>query len=171
MERTDTPMSNPRRILVVGHGRAGKDTACEYLAMVTHLRFAGTTSLYLARYVAARLGVSQEEAYRTRHLNRNFWHRVGKEVRRQDPGLLVRESLEHAEIVGGVRDSVELAVCRREHLVDLIVWVDNERVPKDSTVTFGERDCDITVPNHWTLEEFHGRLLRLAQFAGLPMRP
>src|SRR5262245_47607276 len=57
------------RVLVVGPSGAGKDTACEYLARVTNLRFAGTTSLYLAKYVAARLGVSEEEAYRTRHAN------------------------------------------------------------------------------------------------------
>jgi hypothetical protein len=43
-------------------------------------------------------------------------------------------------------------------------------VPRDSTVTFGERDCDLTIPNHWGLDEFRGRLLRLARFAGLPLR-
>ena len=56
-------------------------------------------------------------------------------------------------------------------IVDLIVWIANDRAPRGSTVTFGERDCDITVPNHWTLEEFRRRLLRLARFAGLPLRP
>jgi hypothetical protein len=164
-------MHDTKRILVVGHGRAGKDTACEYLAAITRLRFAGSTSVYLARHVAARLGVSEQEAYRTRHRDRSLWHRVGNEIRRQDPGLLVRESLANAEIAGGVRDREEIAVCRREDLVDLIVWVANDRVPHDATVTFGERDCDVTVPNHWGLDEFHRRLLRLARFAGLPPRP
>ncbi len=163
-------MSDLRRILIVGYSRAGKDTACEYLAKSTELRFAGTTSLYLARYVAARLGVSEEEAYRTRHQNRNLWHRVGNEVRKRDPGLLIRASLEYAEIVGGARDLEEIIACKQNHLVDLIVWIANSRVRKDSTVNFSEQDCDIIVPNHWTLEEFHLRLLRLARFAGLPMR-
>src|SRR4051812_44847639 len=35
-------MNQAKRILIVGHGRAGKDTACEFLAEVTTLRFAGT---------------------------------------------------------------------------------------------------------------------------------
>lgn len=164
-------MNRLKRILIVGNGRAGKDTACEYLAKVTQLRFAGTTSIYLAKYVAARLGVSDEEAYKTRHLNRNFWHRVGNEIRRQDPGRLIRESLQNAEIVGGIRDLEEIAVCKREHLIDLIVWIENKRVPRDSTVTFSEKDCDIVIQNHWTLEDFSQRLLRFARFAGLPMRP
>ncbi len=164
-------MTSPKRILVVGHSRAGKDTACLYLASITTLRFAGTTSRFQAKYVAARLGVTEQEAYRTRHLHRNLWHRVGNEVRKRDPVLLIRESLAHAEIVGGIRDHEEMAVCRQEHLVDLVVWINNDRVPSDSTVKFGERDCDISIPNHWTIEEFQRRLLRLARFADLPLRP
>jgi hypothetical protein len=138
---------------------------------VTHLRFAGTTSHYLARYVAARLGVSEVQAYRSRHANRNLWHRVGNEIRRRDPGLLVRESLEHAEITGGVRGIEEIQACRQERLVDLIVWIGNDRAPRSSTVTFDERDCDVVVANHGSLEEFHAQLERWAHLAGLPMRP
>src|SRR3954452_19006062 len=151
--------------MVVGHSGAGKDTACRFLAEVTHLRFAGTTSDCLARHVAARLGVSVQEAYRSRHANRNLWHKVGNELRRLDPGLLARESLQHAEITGGVRGIEEIQACRRGHLVALIVWVDNDRVRRGSTVTFGPGDCDVVVPNHGSLEEFHGRLLRLARLA------
>ncbi len=163
-------MGETKRILVVGPSGAGKDTACEYLAKITHLRFAGTTSVYLAKYVAARLEISVQQAYRTRHQNRNFWNRLGNEIRKQDPGQLLRESLEHAEIVGGVRGVEEIAVCRSNNLVDLIVWIDNVRVPRDSTLKFSESDCDVVVPNHGSLEEFHGHLLRLAHFAGLPLR-
>jgi cytidylate kinase len=163
-------MNDLKRILIVGHSRAGKDTACEHLAKITQLRFAGTTSLYLARYVALRLGVSEQDAYRTRHLNRNLWNRVGKEIRKQDPALLIRESLANADIVGGVRDLEEITACRRNQLVDLIVWIDNNRVREDSTVKFTAKECDVILPNHWTIEEFHGRIERLARFANLPMR-
>src|SRR4051794_11087527 len=156
--------------MVVGPSGAGKDTACRYLAEGTGLRFAGTTSHYLARHVAARLGVSVREAYRSRHANRNLWHRVGNALRREDPGLLVRESLEHAEITGGARGIEEIEACRRERLVGLIAWVDNPRVRGGTTLTFGPEDCDVVVPNHGSLEEFHGHLLRLARLAGMPVR-
>jgi hypothetical protein len=43
------------------------------------------------------------------------------------------------EIVGGVRGGEEIAACKQEHLVDLIAWIDNDRMPKDSTVGFVER--------------------------------
>jgi hypothetical protein len=134
------------------------------------LRFAGTTSRYLARYVALRLGVSLEQASRSRHRDRNLWHRVGNEIRRRDPGLLVRESLAHADITGGVRGIEEVRACRREHLVDLVVWIDNDRVPRGPSVTFDERDCDAVVANHGSLEEFHANLLGWACSASLPMR-
>ena len=163
-------MWGQKRILVVGNGGAGKDTACLHLAAVTRLRFVGTTSLFLASRVAMRLGVSPEEAYRSRHRDRNLWHRLGNEARRSDPAVLAREALAEADITGGVRGMEELAACRREGLADLVVWVANEKAPRDSTIGFGERDCDVTIPNHWTLAEFHARLTRLARFAGLPMR-
>jgi cytidylate kinase len=163
-------MALGKRILVVGPSGAGKDTACRFLAELTGLRFAGTTSSYLARHVAARLGVSVEQAYHSRHRDRNLWHRVGNEVRRRDPGLLVRESLEHADLTGGARGIEEIEACRRERLVDLIVWIDNDRVRGDSTLTFSQRDCDVVVPNHGTLEDFRRHLLGLARLAGLPMR-
>src|SRR5262245_59448112 len=95
--------AGPKRVMFVGHSGAGKDSACRLLAELTRLRFAGTTSDALARHVAARLGVGVEQARRTRHSGRNLWHKVGNEVRRRDPGLLVRESLEHGEITAGAR--------------------------------------------------------------------
>jgi cytidylate kinase len=163
-------MGESKRIMVVGHSGAGKDTACLYLASITHLRFAGTTSHYLARYVAVRLGVSEEKAYRLRHANRNLWHGVGNEIRRRDPALLIREALEHAEITGGIRARKEIEACRSERLVDLIVWIANDRVPKSTTVQFDERDCDVVVANHGSIEEFHSNLLELARSAGFPLR-
>lgn len=71
--------------MFVGHSAAGKGTSCRLLADVTSLRFAGTTSDYLAKYVADRLGVTVEQAYRTRHANGGVWHKVANEVR-QRPG-------------------------------------------------------------------------------------
>jgi cytidylate kinase len=163
-------VATSKRILVVGPSGAGKDTACRLLAELTTLRFASTTSDRLARHVAARLGVSVEQAYRSRHANRNLWHRIGNDIRKHDPGQLVRESLEDGEITAGARGIEEVRACRRDYLVDLIVWIDNPRVSGDSTLTFTERDCDEVVPNRGSLEELREQLLLLARRAGLPLR-
>lgn len=157
--------------MFVGEGRAGKDTACDFLAQITTLRNAGTTSKYLAKYVAEKLGVSQEEAYATRHQSddmRMLWYHTGNEVRTAGPTTLAREALKHGEITGGLRDLDEIIACRRERVVDLIVWVENNRVKKDPTVMFTSAEADIVIENNWGLEEFYERLTRFAKFANLP---
>ena len=162
-----------KTIAFVGMGRAGKDTACDYLAQITTLRNAGTTSKYLCRYMAEKLGLSVEDAYARRHESdemRLKWYHGGNELREKGPTTLVRMALEHGDITGGLRDGAELRAARDEGVLDLIVWVENPRVPRDPTVMFGPEDCDLTVLNTGTLEEFHARLRRFAAFAGLPMR-
>lgn len=163
----------PKTIMFVGHGRAGKDEACQCLERITTLRNAGTTSKYLCKHVAKKLGVSVEEAYRRRHESddmRMTWYHTGNEVRDKGPTTLIREALQHGEITGGVRGLEEIVAARHEKAVDIIVWVDNNRVKKDPTVMFTPKECDLIIPNHWSLEEFYERIDRFAMFAGLPLR-
>jgi hypothetical protein len=162
-----------KTVLFCGHGRAGKDTACEMLAAATTLRNAGTTSKYLAEYVAAKLGLPVGEAYARRHETdemRVFWYDAGNELRAAGPATLIRAALAHGEVTGGARDLAEVVAARSEGIVDLVVWVANDRVRPDPTVKFTERECDIVLPNHWSLDELRGRIERLARFAGLPLR-
>lgn len=159
--------------MFVGMGRAGKDTACEYLAEITTLRNAGTTSKYLAEYVAQKKGLPVEVAYARRHESdetRKFWYDAGNELREEGPTTLIRRALAHGEITGGVRAYDEIVAARSEGLIDIIVWVANDRVATDDTVMFTERECDLVIPNHWGLDEFYYRIVRFARFAGLPMR-
>lgn len=163
-----------KKLLIVGHGRAGKDLAGEYLESITGLKFAGTTSKFLTKYVAKELGRSEEDVYATRHRDRMLWKQIGDDIRKDDPSLLIRESLQHGEIVGGVRDIAEIIAARNEGLVDLIVWIENIWVPVDPTVTFTERECDLVIQNNWDIPqlsgigpEFKRRLDRFADFAGL----
>jgi hypothetical protein len=163
-----------KTVLFCGHGRAGKDTACEYLSTITPLRNAGTTSKYLCGYVAAKLGLPVEEAYRRRHESdemRMTWFHAGNELREKGPTTLVRMALANGEITGGLRDLAEIVAAREEGVADLIVWVENDRVPKDPTVKFTSRECDLVIENNCSLDEFYRRIDRLARFAGLMKKP
>lgn len=164
---------DPPTVLFVGMGRAGKDSACEHLASITMLRNAGTTSKYLAEYVAAKQGLPVEIAYARRHESnemRTFWFNAANELREQGPSTLIRQALKNGEITGGIRDYAEIISAKQENLIDIIVWIQNDRVPVDPTVKFSSRECDLIIENNWSLEEFHERIERLARFAGLPMR-
>ncbi len=156
-----------KRLLLVGYGRAGKDCGLEMLSTMTGLRNAGCTSLYLAKYVARELDIGEMEAFQTRHEHRNEWYRIGNELRRDDPGILLREALANGELTGGVRDREEVVTARQDGLVDLIIWIQNDRVPVDPTVKFGPEHCDLIVQNNGTLDEYCERLRRLAAFAGM----
>ena len=87
------------KLLIVGHGRSGKDEAGNYLEYIGKLKFAGTTSKYLTPYVASFMGVSDELAYEERHRYRDIWYGVGKRLRENDPGILLRQSLRCGDIV------------------------------------------------------------------------
>jgi hypothetical protein len=162
-----------KRVLFVGYGRAGKDTACEYLEKITTLKNAGTTSLYLCEAVAKKLSISKEEAYSRRHESddmRMLWYNTGNEIREGDPLGLVRLAFTNGDITGGVRAKEEIVGIRETGIADIIIWIANFRVKKDPTVMFGPEDCDLIIQNNYGIQEFYERIERLAKFASLPLR-
>ena len=159
-------MESTVKILLVGYGRAGKDEGLSYLSKLTGLANAGTTSIYLAKYVAEKLGVSDVEAYRDRHKNRDLWYRIGNELRANDPGILMREAFQVGPLSGGVRDLEEILVARKDPRI-IIAWIENERVPIDQTVKFGPEHCTTTIYNNGSLAVYHENLKQFAKFAGL----
>lgn len=150
-----------KRVLFVGHARHGKDVACDALARATGWVNAGTTSLYLARHVAERLGVDEATAYANRHRDRLLWRQIGDEVRASDPALLVRDALRHGSITGGCRGLPEVRAVRAESLVDLIVWVERPGFALDDTMEFGRDEADIVVYNGGTEAQFRATIQRL----------
>lgn len=76
-------------LLLVGPGRSGKDEAGVFLHNHTVLDFGGTTSRYLLKHMAIKLGCTEEEAYANRHINRMEWYNHGNFLRQQDPGMFV----------------------------------------------------------------------------------
>lgn len=159
-----------KKVIFCGRARAGKDTACELWSIVTGCRNAGTVSKYIAPHAAARLGLPVEEAYAKRGESmetRRFWRKVGDELMATDPALLSREMMQHGEVGGGLRRIVEIRAARAEGVADLFVWVDSVRALADTTCEFGPEECDITIRNDGTLEEFGKKIKCLARFANM----
>lgn len=78
------------------------------------------------------------------------------------PTALVRLVLETSDLVAGIRAREEL-LASKECLIDLVVWIDNPRVPVDKTVTFTREDCDVIVSNEADLQTYYCRLARFAK--------
>lgn len=163
-------------LAIVGYGRCGKDTAGEYLAEHTVLKFEGGCSWAGRHYMAERLSkdygrrVTPEEAYDNRHgmpgedpnVMRLKWYNYLNEFREGDPARLIRLVLKTSDFVCGLRDREELIAARKEGLLDLIVWIERPTVPIDPTVTFTKDDCDIVIMNDGTKGDYYRRLRRLA---------
>ncbi len=154
-------------LAVCGHGRVGKDTACEWFRDNTPLTFVGGCSWAAREYMARRLSeerehvVSPEEAYLDRHKDRDKWYRYLNEYRAHDAAALVRDVLKTGDIICGIRDGDELKAARQAGLFDLAIWIHRE-VPLDPTLRYTVDDCDIIVNNCGTIPEFHSRLKNLA---------
>ena len=164
-------------IMAVGPGRSGKDTFCDFFEKTFVCKNVGTCSKYLAKYVAEDMGLTEETAYANRHASdeiRCIWKAKGDEVRKDDPGKIIKEMIDAGEdslniVCGGPRDLVEIEACRKEKLVDLIVWIKRD-VKIDPTLKFDECHTDITVLNNGTLEEFYEKLMNLGLALGFYLR-
>lgn len=155
------------KLAIVGPGRCGKDTAAEWFAQRTILRYWGSCSQVILPEAARRLGLSEAEAWKRRHEDRKFWRELGDEMRKDDPAALARVTLEKGDLCVGVRSHVEMRAVLDQKLVDLTVWIHRPNVPNDPTLEFGRGLADVVIENAGTLTDFHGKLYNLAATLGV----
>lgn len=161
------PSSACLKIAILGPSRAGKDVAADWLAANTRLRYTGSCSSVIAPVVAERYGMTVAEAFARRHEDRDLWFRTGNEMRASDPAALARETLRKGDICVGIRSRAEIEAVLSGGLVDLAIWVSRPNLPVDPTLEYGVEMADIVIRNHAGLDEFHGRLHRLAASWGV----
>ena len=163
-------MINPR-ILIVGPGRCGKDTACEYLSKKLVYKFGGSTSWSVAPIMACLLwqtggnqtpegqpnvpwrDLSDSEKknltdyyYSKRHEHRKYWYDYCNMLRRIDPFLLLKLTIGQSWILAGTRSYEELDNAIKLFDPQLVVWPDRD-VPEDPTLEFTFGDvCNYKTP-------------------------
>lgn len=125
------------KILVLGYGQHGKDTACGILSSKLGYRFK-STSLFCAErvmlpYFRTHLNVNYVDAqdchyHRHDGNNRAVWFNAIIEYNYGDPARLARELLEHYDVYCGMRCKKELAAVKREKLFDHIIWIDRSKL-------------------------------------------
>lgn len=155
------------KLAICGHGRAGKDEAAKWFNENTTVRYSGfSTSAVIAPYVASVLGISEEEAFRRRHEDRQLWYEIGNELREHDPAFLARKTFEHGDIAVGIRDRDEMQAVLDEEMVDLAIWIERD-VPPDPTLKYGQEMCDVIVLNTGELGAMFARLEALSKAMGI----
>jgi hypothetical protein len=145
-----------------GMGRAGKDTGAEYMCEhVLGMKYPGSNSQLVLPFMAHVIGLPKEQVFKERHEHREFWIAALHAFRGKDYTKIIRMCLGAGDVSVGIRGRLELDAAIRSNTVQLAMWIENPRVPKDITVEYGPEDCDVMVPNCGSLLEFYSKIQRL----------
>lgn len=170
-------MTNPK-ILILGHGRHGKDTVAELLTELFGLKML-SSSLFAAEMVMmpyfAEQGIhycSVEDCYADRHTgnNRAVWYNQIKEYNTPDKASLARQILNEADMYVGMRSKEEFDAARE--LFDFVVWVDaSERgIPAESqssmTIEYDPKEM-LLVKNNGSKRDLFEKVEMLGEMLGL----
>lgn len=128
------------KILILGHGQHGKDTAAELLQVDYDFAFA-SSSWFVFEHVVwpalvseyhkpfVSLDQAKSQCYADRRVRREEWRKLIREYNTPDLSRLTRELLEDNDIYVGLRDRDEYNATRK--LFDLVFWIHRIGYPYD----------------------------------------
>lgn len=139
------------KILILGHGRHGKDTVAELLRDRHNISFTSSSlaaaKIFIFEEIKETFGYKTfEECYNDRNssdMMRALWHNMICEYNKEDPSRLAKGILEMSDCYVGMRSDREIQSCLDQNLFDIVVFVDaRKRLPEEPETSF-----DIDVEN------------------------
>lgn len=153
------------KLLVIGHGRHGKDTLCEVLRDDFDMNFV-SSSEFCAKHVVWPVMkeyayLDWRECYEDRHNHREKWFNAIADYNKHEPDRLAKAILEKHDIYCGMRNIKEFEVARQHF--DLIVWVENPRLKEESKDSFSipRTEADLVIMNDGTKKQFQNKVRRV----------
>jgi hypothetical protein len=151
------------KLLVIGHGRHGKDTVCEILRDSYGYSFESSSrfcsKLFIYNQLKAKYNYTNEEAcYADRHNHRAEWYDAICNYNVPDASRLGREIFLAHDIYCGLRNKKEFHAMRNTGVFDLAIWVDrSDHLPKEdaSSMSLEPWMADYTIDNNGSLDELH----------------
>lgn len=149
------------KLLIIGHGRHGKDTVCEILRDDYGFNFQSSSKFCSEKFIYDKLKdrynySSEDECYNDRHNHREEWYNLICEYNVPDPSRLGREIFKEYDIYCGLRNAAEYYAMIDSHVFDCVVWVDrSQHLPQESqdSMTMDAEMADYVIDNNGTLEE------------------
>ena len=163
------------KLLVIGHGKHGKDTAAEMLSTELQLTNASSSWVACVEFVFDRLGsegtnyASKLACWKDRRSSdhmRARWFDLIAAYNTPDPAALAKLLLSRADIYTGMRSRDEYDACAQENLFDLVVWVEafrREQAEGVGSMQLSRDDADIIIDNNGTPEQLAQRIRRLCK--------
>ena len=150
-----------KKLLVIGHGRHGKDTVCEILRDKYDYSFESSSQfcskLFIYDMLKDKYGyANEEECYNDRHNHRAEWYDAICDYNVPDAARLGREIFKAHDIYCGLRNKREFFAMQNTGVFDYAIWVDrSDHLPPESkdSMSLEHWMADFTIDNNGTLEE------------------
>lgn len=146
------------KLLVVGHGRHGKDTVCEMLEAYGYTFQSSSkfcSELFIFNELKDKYGYNdEEECYADRHNHRTEWYNMIHDYCRDDLARLGRNLFAKHDIYCGLRNKREFFAMKNEEIFDYAIWVDRSdhcHLEPASSMTIEQWMCDYTIDNNGDL--------------------
>lgn len=148
------------KLLIIGHGRHGKDTVSEILESTHSYTFASTrdfTSLFMYNQLKESHGYkSEEECYNDRSNCRVDWYNAICKYNATDPARLGKEIFNNYDIYCGLRDKREYDGQRSAGIFDYAIWVDRSHhltAEPYTSMNLTENMADFSIDNNGTIAD------------------
>jgi len=148
-------MNRLPKLLVVGHGRHGKDTVCELLEQYGYTFQSSSkfcSELFIFNELKDTYGYAdEEECYADRHNHRTLWYNMIHDYCSNDLARLGRNLFAERDIYCGLRNRREFFAMQNEELFDYAIWVDRtDHLPTEdpSSMSIEQWMCDYTLDNN-----------------------
>ena len=153
--------SDYMKLLIIGHGRHGKDTVAAMLKEefgLTHLASSEASStIFVFDALKEKYGyVSVEECFNDRANHRAEWYDLICEYNADDQARLAKDIVERANVYVGMRSQAELDACIEQGVFDAIIGVMDPRKPLEDIGSMSinvEKYSDIMIYNDSTVED------------------
>tara|TARA_B110000503_G_scaffold52282_1_gene84125 strand:+ start:52 stop:561 length:510 start_codon:yes stop_codon:yes gene_type:complete len=157
------------KLLVIGHGRHGKDTVCEMLRDDYGYTFESSSKfcskLFIYNNLKDTYGYADEEqCYADRHNHRTEWYDAICAYNVPDAATLGREMFDAYDVYCGLRNKKEFHAMKNTGVFDYAIWVDRgDHLPPESkdSMSLEQWMADFTIDNNSTLEDLKFNLDRL----------
>jgi len=149
------------KLLVIGHGRHGKDTVCEILQKNYNLSFESSSKfcskLFIYDMLKDKYGyTNEEECYADRHNHRAEWYDAICDFNKGDGARLGREIFKAHDIYCGLRNKREFFAMKNTGVFDYAIWVDrSDHLPPEAkdSMSLEQWMADFTIDNNGDLNE------------------
>lgn len=155
------------KLLIIGHGRHGKDTAARLFEMFFGLSFASSSEFCAEKAIyplMSDLYPSWRECYEDRANHRELWFHAIRAYNCRPGPTLTEQILERHDIYVGMRSREEFE--KSKHLFDYVVWVDRSGVlppEANGSMELRPEDAHIFLENNGNVDELADRIFDLKE--------